>query len=670
MSLCPRLHSIAPLVAASLALFLAGCAGPGTRPTTVPVGSTAKLTLLETTDIHAHVLGFDYYRLQDDPHVGLSRAATLIEKARKRYTNTLLFDAGDTIQGSVLADYQALVNPVDCDEELAVFKVMDAIGYDGGTAGNHEFNYGLKFLSQVTGTPMHIAGMPLLECHGPDYPIVLANVFSLETGKPIFRPWAIIHSTIRATTPDGRSVEAPLSIGLIGFTPPRIMEWDEQTLKGKVRVMGLVEAAEKYLPEIEAQRPDLIIGIVHGGITRGKYTSEKVNAVQYLAKVPGFDALMMGHQHTVFPGPRFDDLPGIDDERGTVHGVPAVMGGFFGKDIGLVHLELAFRDGQWHSDAAAAHSETWPICPERDQCVPADPSVAAMVAKVQQGAVAYVNTPIGATSFRMSSYFADLGDMTAVAAVNAAQRARVTQAIADSHPELVGIPVLSAAAAFRTGFAGPDDYTDVPAGKLSIRNAADLYYYPNTLAAVKIDGAGLKAWLERAAGRFNRIDPHNPEPQALISKRFPGYNFDQLAGAGLHYVIDVSKPRGQRIIALTLDGQPVQPDQAFIVATNNYRASGGGGFPGMDGSRTVLAPEIENRQVLINWLRAAPTLEKKDFVLDSWDFAPLDTAGPVTITSASGKLDVARMDGLDNIRLLQHNGDGTSTYAVDLSKPE
>ena len=648
-------------------LLLGACAGVERKAPTIPEGSHAQLTLLETTDLHSNILSYDYYRLQPDPSLGFERAATLIRKARTQYPNTVLFDAGDTIQGSVLADYQALVDPVPCDKELAIYRVMDALGYDGGTAGNHEFNYGLKFLSQVTGTPMRVQGVPAQHCAGPGYPIVLSNVFSTLDGKPIFKPWTVIHKTITVTHPDGSSAQAPVSIGLLGFTPPPIMDWDKQNLDGKVTVMGLVEAAKKYLPELEAQHPDLIVAIVHGGLSTQPYTPQMENAGWYLAQVPGIDAMMLGHSHTQFPGPRFKDMPAVDDVRGTVHGVPAVMGGFFGKDIGLIHLKLDYSNGRWLSVAAGAHSEVWPICRQKDQCVAPDPEIAPLVARVHEAAISYVNTPIGASDFRMSSYFSDLGDMTALAPVNAAQRDYVKKWIADAHPELGGIPVLSAAAAFRSGFGGPDDYTDVTAGSLTIRSAADLYFYPNTLAAVKIDGAGLKAWLEHAARRFNHIKADKTMPQPLVNHRFNGYNFDQVSGEGLHYVIDVSQPDGQRISSLTIDGQPVRNGQPLIVVTNNYRANGGGHFPGLDGTNTVLAAPDGSQEVLIDWLKQHPMLKRADFDLHPWHFAPLNTRGPVTLESASGMLDLAHADGLPGVRLLKDNGDGTSVYAVDLS---
>ncbi len=650
--------------ALGLAALCSGLAFAGTAPD-VPAGSTARLTLLETTDVHAHVLGYDYFKLRDDPHVGLTRTATLIERARKRYANTLLFDSGDTIQGTVPADYQALVKPLPCDKKLGVYKAMDAIGYDAGTFGNHEFNYGLPFLSQVSGQSMRVEGVKVEHCGGPEYPLVLSNVFSLETGKPLIRPWLVLERTITATAPDGKTLRAPIRIGVLGFAPPPIMQWDKQNLAGRVRVMGVVEAAKKFLPQLQAQHPDIVVALVHGGLSTAPYTPQMENAGWYLAKVPGIDALLLGHSHAAFPGPRYADMKGVDDATGHVNGVPAVMGGFFGSDLGLIHLQLHYRDGHWVSDAAAARSAVEPICDKND-CVPADAHIAALVDKLHAATVAYVKQPIGHADFRMSTYFADLGNMSALGVVNAAQRDYVRHWIAENRPELAKVPVLSAAAAFRTGFGGPDDYTNVAPGAITIRNAADLYYYPNTLAAVKIDGATLKAWLERSAERFNRIDPARTAAQPLVNTRMPGYNFDQIQGPGLAYVIDVGRPVGQRITRLTYQGKPVAPDQAFIVATNNYRASGGGHFPGLDGKHTLLDAPDSNRAILIQWLEKHPHLTRKDVPARSWHFAPLPLHGPVTVVAPSGKAGMARQLGLP-VHLRQRHADGTSTYAVDLS---
>ena len=135
---------------ATLLAGLAACGGSddddddATPPAvSVPQGATLDVAILGTTDLHANVLGYDYYKLAEDKSYGVDRTATLIANARKQNPNTLLFDNGDTIQGTALSDYQALVAPVQCSGMLAIYKQMKLLAYDAATMGNHEFNYGL-----------------------------------------------------------------------------------------------------------------------------------------------------------------------------------------------------------------------------------------------------------------------------------------------------------------------------------------------------------------------------------------------------------------------------------------------------------------------------------------------------------------------------------------------
>ncbi|HXR63230.1 MAG TPA: bifunctional 2',3'-cyclic-nucleotide 2'-phosphodiesterase/3'-nucleotidase [Rudaea sp.] len=660
----------------SVLLTLAGCAGTGSEKAGTPAppsGSHLQLALLETTDLHANVLSYDYFKLAEDRNIGFERAAELILAARKEFENSLTFDAGDTVQGTALADWQALVKPLPCDGELAIYKSMDALGYDAGTIGNHEFNYGLKFLSQVTGTPYNIAGVPVEKCKGPRFPLVLSNVFSTKDGKPLYAPWRVLTRTFRARTPDGALRDVTLRIGLIGLTPPGIMEWDKRNLEGKVSVMGVVESAQKYVPELQKAGVDLVIAIVHGGIDASPYRSTGTeNAAWHLAAVPGIDAMLLGHSHAIFPNPsdaksRYAHLPEVDNERGFVRGVPAVMGNFYGSNIGVIELSLNFNDGRWQVDRGTTHAEVRSVRNADRSYVEPDADIAPLVRPEHEGTIAYVKTPIGSSDFDMSTYFVAAGDISALQIVNAAERDYVEKYIKANMPQLAGVPVLGATSVFKAGFGGPKDYTDVKAGPLAINNAADLYLYPNTLNAVKIDGAGVKAWLEKSAGWFNRIDPNKAEAQDLLNSHVPTYLFDVLQG-DLAYVIDVTRPLGERIVELRYRGQPVRPDQPFIVATNNYRASGGGNFPGLDGSNVVIpAPDL-NRDVLIAYVRDARQITRTRFGNDrNWRFAKVRTAGPVTFKSAAGKLEIARAAGIDNVTQLKDNGDGTAVYSLDLS---
>ncbi|MBX3693126.1 bifunctional 2',3'-cyclic-nucleotide 2'-phosphodiesterase/3'-nucleotidase [Dokdonella sp.] len=666
------MHPSRRIACASILILLAACAGQPARGPTPGDGARATLAILESTDVHSNVLGYDYYKLAEDPSLGFERLATLVRQARREYANTLLFDAGDTIQGTALADWQARGEPLACGDKLAMYKAMDALGYDGGTIGNHEFNYGLPFLAQVTNSALDVDGVTPKPCKGPDFPIVLANVDSKRSGRPLFAPTAVIERRIAARDARGDAIEATVRIGLIGFTPPPILQWDKDNLDGRVSVSGVVEAARRHLPALRAQGVDFVIAISHGGINPSPHTHDMENANWHLAAEPGIDVLLLGHSHQVFPDPgnpksRFARMPEVDNERGFLRGKPAVMGGFWGKNLGLIELALVHEGGHWRIDHSATRSHVRDIRRAAGDFVEPDPAIAAAIEAEHAATIRYVSTPIGSSDFAMTSHFVALGDVSAIEPVNRAQRDFVRKRIAETRPDLADLPVLSAVAPFKVGFAGATDYTDIAAGPLAIRNAADLYLYPNTIAAVLVNGAELRAWLDKASTWFNRIDPQATTPQELVNRRFPGYNFDVVQG-GISWRIDLSRPAGERIVDLRHEGQPVDAAQRFILATNNYRAGGGGDFPGTGGDRVVLSDQIMNRDLLIDWVRARGRLTRDEDASDRpWRFVPLRTAAPVSFTTASGKDALARAAGITGLRLLRENGDGTSTYALDLS---
>ena len=659
----------------ALAPILLGAPALAAKPP--KAGATALLAVLETTDLHANVVGYDYYKLNPEPSHGLDRTATLIHQARKEFANTLLLDNGDTIQGTALADYQALVKPLACDETLGIYKIMNRLGYDGAAIGNHEFNYGLAYLNQVTGSRFQVKGVEQPNrCAGPAFPMVLANVYSAKTRQPLFSPYTIIDKQVQATGADGKPVTATVRVGIIGFTPPTIMSWDKRYLEGRVYTEGVRESARKYVPEMRSKGADLVIAIAHGGLDASPYTPAMENAGWYLAQVPGIDAMLLGHAHQLFPNPasiapQFN-LPGVDKARGLVHGVPTVMANLWGKHLGVIGLHLKHDGRRWGVERDKTFVQARAAQLGDKTFVDADPAVLALIRDEHEATIRYVKTPVGATEFRMSSYFADVGDVSAIEVVNQAQAAYVAKYVAANLPQYRDLPVLSVSAPFKSGNAGPADYTDVRPGDLALNNAADLYLYPNALYAVKVDGAGLKAWLEKAATRFNTIDPARTEPQQLVNGAVPSYNFDAITSPEVSYQIDVTRAPGDRIRKLEWRGKPVLPEQEFLVATNNYRASGGGNFPGLDGSRTVIAAPDNNRDILIAYVREARRLTRAaNGSARSWTFAPVKTAGPVVFSSAPGMAELAHEAGLHKVRQLavdDGRGKGLALYAIDLSQ--
>ena len=674
----PRRHALGALACAAL---LAACGGnddDGDSSAATP--ATATLAVLETTDLHFNVRSFDYFKLAEDKTYGFERTATLVRAARKEFANTLLVDNGDTIQGTALADYEATVSPIPCTQQLSMYKAMGALGFDAGTLGNHEFNYGLPFLNQVLGGGLEVDGVDATKkCAGNGYPAVLANVYSSKTKKPLVQPYTLLERTLVAKSGDGKEVQLPIKIGVIGFTTPGIMNWDKRFLEGKVYTEGAVEAAQKYVPELRAKGAQLVVALLHGGLDASSYSPTMENPGLHLSKVPGIDAMVMGHQHSVFPDlsakPAFTQA-GVDNKAGTINGVPAVMASSWGKALGVIQLALKWDGKAWSVDKAASKSELRNIQTKdaagANVFVAADPAVAPLIESQHQAAINYVKTPIGNTDFRMSTLFADVGDPGAIQIVNQAQQAYVAAYIQANLPQYAQLPVMSVSAPFKSGFQGGKDFTDVAAGPLAIYNAADLYLYPNTVYAVKVNGADIKDWLEAAAKRFNQIDPAKAGEQALIST-FPGYNFDMFTTADVQYEIDVTQPVGSRIKGLTYKGQPIDPAQEFVIATNNYRATSGKSFiPKLDGSATIWASPDANRDVVIEYVRKNPQVTRvANGAAKSWRFTQVTTAGDVVFSSGADALPVAQAAGLAGVSLLaadDGSGKGMAKYKIDLSK--
>ncbi|MES2017514.1 MAG: bifunctional 2',3'-cyclic-nucleotide 2'-phosphodiesterase/3'-nucleotidase [Pseudomonadota bacterium] len=659
-----------------LPVFLTACS---TLPRGLPDGAHVTLALLETTDLHANVLGYDYYKLAPDPSFGLERTATLIHQARAEFANTLLLDNGDTIQGTALADYQARIAPLPCDKVLAIYQAMNALGFDGGGLGNHDFNYGLAYLSQVTGSHFEVDGVDAAapRCAGPAFPLVLANVYSARTRQPLFSPYVIIDKPVQATGTDGRPLHATLRIGIIGFTPPTILSWDQRWLAGRVYTEGVLETAQKYIPEMRARGADIIVAISHGDLDGAPYAPDMENPNWHLARVPGIDAMLLGHAHEVFPNASGKsaqfNLPGVDKINGTVHGVPTVMAGLWGKHLGVIGLRLRRDGGRWLVERESSTAQVRAIRTPGQGTVAPDPAIAALVADQHVATMGYVKTPIGATDFRMTSYFADVGEVGAIQIVNQAQADYLGRYVRANLPRYAALPVLAMSSPLKSGSAGAGDYTDVKSGAIALNNAADLYQYPTTLSGVLVDGAQLHAWLEMAAQRFNTIDPAQTAQQELINSAFYGFNFDMLTSADVSYLIDVTQPPGRRIKDLRYLGQPVAPTQQFLVATNNYRAGGGGGtFPGLHGGNTIFAAPDSNRDILIAYIKAEKNLSRvRHGATRSWRFAAVKTRGPVVLHGAPDKLDVARAAGLDNVSVLRADdggGKGYALYGIDLSR--
>ena len=601
--------------------------------------ATVDLRILETTDLHGNMMDFDYYKDTPVEKFGLVRTASLINAARGEVKNSVLVDNGDLIQGSPLSDYMA-EKGLKKGEIHPVYKAMNTLDYAVGNLGNHEFNYGLKYLHDALA--------------GAKFPYVNANIIDVKTKKPL-------------------------------FTPYLIKETEVVDLDGKVTVNDITETARKYVPEMRAKGADVVVVVAHSGLSADPYQAMAENSVYYLSQVPGVDAILFGHAHAVFPGKDFASIKGADIEKGTLNGVPSVMPGMWGDHLGVVDLVLNNDSGSWKVTQSKAEARPIYDAAAKKSLAEEDKKLVDVLKHDHDATREFVSKPIGKSADNMYSFLALVQDDPTVQVVNMAQKAYAEHYI-QGDPDLANLPVLSAAAPFKVGGRknDPASYVEVEKGQLTFRNAADLYLYPNTLVVVKATGKEVKEWLECSAGQFNQIDPHSSKPQSLINwDGFRTYNFDVIDG--VEYQIDVTQPakydgecqainpQAERIKHLTFNGKAIDPNATFLVVTNNYRAYGGK-FAGTGDSHIAFASPDENRSVLAAWISAESKKagEIHPAVDNNWRLAPINSDTTLDIrfeTSPSDKAAAFIKDKAQYpMKQVATDDIGFAIYQVDLSR--
>ncbi|MEU8131711.1 5'-nucleotidase C-terminal domain-containing protein [Micromonospora sp. NPDC049049] len=564
-----------PLIAAAPAQA-AGAARP----------RTWDLTLLGTSDTHGNVYNWDYYRdaeyddsKQND--IGVAKLATLINQIRRerRGKATLVLDAGDTIQGTPLATYYAKQEPITATgEKHPMARAMNVIDYDAVTLGNHEFNYGLPLLD--------------LWIRQLGFPALAANAVNAKTGKPAFLPYVIKKVSLGFAAPT-------LRVGILGLTNPGVAIWDKGNVEGKLRFDDMIATAAKWVPIMRARGADLVLISAHGGDSgTSSYGPElpNENPVALIAQqVPGIDAILFGHAHNEVVE-RF-----VTNER-TGTQVLLSEPSKWGQRLTRMDFTLTRERGRWAITKKAATMLN-------TNTVVEDPKVLAAVRAQHQKTVAYVNQVVATSTVELSAAESRYKDTPILDFINHVQTEVVGAALAGT--AYADLPVLSIAAPFsRTAV--------FPAGDVKIRDVAGLYVYDNTLEAVVLSGAEVRAYLEYSAKYFRTVAPGAPvDPEQINDPAVPDYNYDVFSG--LDYDIDISKPVGQRITRLVLAGSdtPVADNAQFVVAVNNYRRSGGGNFPGIVKTQVYNAQQ-EIRQLLIDWAQARGTIDPADFFQPNW----------------------------------------------------
>ncbi|MDF6021732.1 5'-nucleotidase C-terminal domain-containing protein [Streptomyces sp. JH34] len=544
-------------------------------------------TVMGTTDLHGNVFNWDYFtdkEFDDKAHndVGLAKISTLVNQIRedRGRGNTLLIDAGDTIQGTQLSYYYAKIDPITAKRGPVhpMAQAMNKIGYDAAALGNHEFNYGIPVLRKFEE-----------QC---DFPLLGANALDAKTLRPAFAPYVIK----RVRTPHGRDVR----VAVLGLTNPGIAIWDKANVGGKMVFPGLEEQAAKWVPKLRSMGADVVIVSAHSGSSGTSSYGDQVPYVENAAglvaeQVPGIDAILVGHAHSEIP-----EYFVTNKETGkrVVLSEPLK----WGQRLTLFDFDLVWEKGRWVVEkvgASVLNSNT----------VEEDPRITSLLGAEHREVVAYVNQVIGTSVAAMSTADAPWKDEPVIDLINLVQAETVRAALAGG--EYAALPVLSQAACFSRTAA-------IPAGEVTIRDAAGLYPFENTLEARLLTGAELKDYLEFSAKYYVQTAAGVPVDTSKLTnaENIPDYNYDVVSG--VTYDIDIAKPVGSRIVGLSFEGAPVDPAARFVFAVNNYRASGGGNFPHVPGAKQLWANSDEIRNTIIGWVQAKGSVDPAEFASVDW----------------------------------------------------
>lgn len=533
------------------------------------------LTILETSDLHGFIYNWDFFSGAEYDQ-GLSIVNTIVKEERAKDPDLLLLDGGDTIQGTPLIYYFNMIKPGPVNPMALV---MNAMKYDAMTVGNHEYNYGQEVLNKFR--------------RESEFPLLSANIIK-ENGSPEFIPYII------------REIKG-VKVGILGLTTVGIPIWEKPE-----HIMGLnfrdaVETAKQYVPLLKKKGATVVIVLAHSGthlepensrdglswmashsnwVDKGYAEYADQNFVIKLAEaVPEIDAILTGHAHSTIP-------------QAFVNGVLIVEPSHWGRGISKINLTVD------HKGRVVSKSGEFISSKDREP----DPEILELAKPYHDEALEYVNSVIGVAEGEFpGAYQARYQDGPLADFINSGQLAMAEEA---------GFPAQISSAAIFNNRGWIDQ------GEITVSEIYSIYQFDNTLVVLEVTGDILRRALEHDARYWNQIDPHDFDysPENLISSNVRNYNWDMFTG--INYVVDITRPIGERITSLTYNGREVLPDQTFIMALNSYRAGGGGGYTMYTEARIVWKSMSEIRDYLLEYVENQKNLNPEKYFVKNWALYP------------------------------------------------
>ena len=532
-----------------------------------------KLKLIETSDIHGNFFPYNFIT-QQDWNGSFARVYTYVQQERQTYgDNLLLMDNGDILQGQPSAYYYNFMDTISTHITAAM---MNYMGFVIGNMGNHDVEAGHAVYDRW-----------IKQCN---FPVLGANIIRTSNGQPYLKPYEIIER-------DG------IKIAVLGMITPAIPTWLPETLWKGLSFADMEQTARKWIPIIqEKEKPDVVIGLFHAGkearTIAGKYREDA--SAEIAERIPGFDIIMMGHDHRRFCGK-------IANSQGD--SVLLINPANNGRTVGDIEICLTV-DG----DNVVRKSIQGTLT-DMDKLQPSQEFMAQFTPQYQ-AVKTFVSEKVGTFTETISTRPAYFGPSAFIDFIHSLQL------------DLTGADI---------SFVAPLSFdAEIKEGDIRISDMFNLYKYENMLYTMELTGKEIKGFLEESYAIWTNQMQSAEDHLLLLTERKdgngytftnPSFNFD--SAAGIIYTVDVTKPAGQKITIQSLaNGEPFDLNKTYRVALNSYRGNGGGelltkgaGIPQDQlKDRIVNATEKDLRYYMIQYIKDKKTLSPQP--LNQWKMIP------------------------------------------------
>ena len=484
---------------------------------------TVTLRIVETSDVHGSFFPYDF--ITRKPKRGtLARVSTYVNKLRAELgENVILVDNGDILQGQPTCYYY---NYIDTESTNVAADVINYMHYDAETFGNHDVE---------TGHACYDKWIKEVNC-----PMLGANIIDTKTGKPYVPPYTILN-------------RQGVKIAIIGMITPAIPNWLTEDIWSGLRFDEMVSTARYWMDYLQKnEHPDVVVGLFHSGKEGGIKTAEYEEdaSIRVAQEVPGFDLVLFGHDHT-----RHNEVVT------NVEGKPVTCLDPANNAISVADatIQLTLRKGKVISKTVSGN-----IVDMVDE--PLDEAYMEHFKPHMEKVSAFVNRQIGVFKNTISTRDSYFGNSA------------FNDFILNLQLQITGADI---------SFNAPLSFDAfIKKGPVTVSDMFNLYKFENQLYVMRLTGEEIRKHLEMSYDLWMNTMTSPDDHLLLLSEStygdqqrlgFKNFSFNFYSAAGIDYIVDVTKPDGQKVKILQMsNGEPFDEAKWYKVAVNSYRGNGGG----------------------------------------------------------------------------------------------